>query len=53
MPTQAPADPMTTTQATSTPPKKPLTIGRATAVALRVRSGIRAGYLGNNPGNQG
>jgi len=43
---------MMSTQAPSNPPKKPLTIRRATVVALRIRTGIRAG-LGNNPGNQG
>ena len=34
-------------------PKKQLTIRRDAIVHLRVRTGVRAGGLGNNPGNQG
>ena len=39
--------------ACATETRRPLSIRRDAIAALRVRTGVRAGYLGNNPGNQG
>jgi hypothetical protein len=34
-------------------PTDPVGIRRSTISALRLKTGVKAGYLGNNPNNQG
>jgi hypothetical protein len=37
----------------TTTPKKPLSLSKDTTNALRIKTGLKAGPLGQNPGNQG
>lgn len=44
---------MTSNDKTPQAPAKPLSIQKATIRTLRLRTSVRAGQLGNNPGGQG